>query len=232
MTAAGPTPAPLPAHLVVDLFVDLFVDIVCPWCFVGNERLERVLASAAPGSRQAIVRHHPFFLDPSTPLEGRNVPEMLRQKYGADPKRLWARVEAEARKAGIELDLAKQPNAYPTARAHTLVRHAEGRGTGRALVRDLYRAYFLDARNIADPDVLADVAVRHGFAREEAAGLVTDEAELDLTRGQAREAAASGIGGVPFFIFDGRLAVSGAQPEDVLREAMGRADQEARSSVR
>jgi predicted DsbA family dithiol-disulfide isomerase len=221
-----------PEAVAEPLVVDLFVDIVCPWCFVGNERLERVLASPAAGSRPAVVRHHAFFLDPSTPPEGRNVPEMLRQKYGVDPKRLWARVEAEARKAGIELDLSKQPNSYPTARAHTLIRHAEGRGTARALVRDLYRGYFLEARNIADPAVLADVGVRHGFSREESERLVTDAAELDLTRREAEEAAGSGIGGVPFFIFDGRLAVSGAQPEEILRTALARADEESRAAAR
>jgi predicted DsbA family dithiol-disulfide isomerase len=227
MTEPEAAPAPL-----APLIIDLFVDIVCPWCFVGNERLERVLASGDAGSRPTVVRHHAFFLDPSTPPEGKNVPEMLRRKYGADPKQLWARVEAEARKAGIDLDLSKQPNSYPTALAHTLVRHAGGRGTGRALVRDLYRSYFLEARNISDPAVLADVGVRHGFTREEAARIVADEAELDLTRGEAEDATASGIGGVPFFIFDGRLALSGAQPEEVLRTALARADEAARAAAR
>ena len=124
------------------LRIDLFADVVCPWCFVGHERLERVLASTG---RAARITHHPFMLDPNTPPEGDDIPARLRRKYGVPPEQLWARLEAEARKSGLELDLAKQRLSYPTARAHTLIRHAEGKGEGRqdALVRDLYRANFM-----------------------------------------------------------------------------------------
>jgi predicted DsbA family dithiol-disulfide isomerase len=213
----------MPAAPTAPLGIDLFVDIVCPWCFVGTERLERVLASLGLEAPGVILRHHPFFLDPNTPPEGENIPEMLRRKYGAsDPRPLWARLEAQARSAGIELDLSKQATMYPTARAHTLIRHAGPRGTQRALVRQLFRSYFLDARNIDDPAVLAEIAAGHGFSVEEVAALVAHAAELAVTSRQAHEAAASGIRGVPFFILDERLAISGAQTEQVFREAIAR----------
>ena len=97
------------------LAVDVYVDIVCPWCFVGSERLERVLAE--PSLAGATVTYHPFMLDPATPPEGIDVAAMLERKYGVDPRRLWARVEEQARDAGIELDLSKQRLQYPTVRA-------------------------------------------------------------------------------------------------------------------
>lgn len=202
------------------LRIDLFADVVCPWCFVGHERLERVLAASG---RAARITHHPFMLDPHTPPEGDDVPARLRRKYGVPPERLWARLEAEARKSGLELDLARQRLSYPTARAHTLIRHAEGKGTQDALVRALYRANFIDARNIHDPAVLAEVAAPHGFTADEVTRLVTDEAELATTHEIARAAAATGIGGVPFFVFGERLAVAGAQPEGVLAAAIEKA---------
>lgn len=204
------------------LRIDLFADVVCPWCFVGHERLERVLASTG---RAARITHHPFMLDPHTPPEGDDIPARLRRKYGVPPEQLWARLETEARKSGLELDLAKQRLSYPTARAHTLIRHAEGKGNGRqdALVRDLYRANFMDARNIHDPDVLVDVAAPHGFAADEVLRLVTDDAELATTREVAQAAAATGIDGVPFFVFGERIAVAGAQPEAVLAAAIDKA---------
>jgi predicted DsbA family dithiol-disulfide isomerase len=209
-----------PARPAAPLPIDLFTDIVCPWCFVGNERLERVLAAS---NQPAVVSHHPFLLDPETPPEGTDIPAMIRAKYGVDPRRVWGRLEAEARKSGIDLDLSKVRTSYPTVRAHTLIRHAAARGTQRALVRDLFRANFLDAKNIADEAVLTEIAGRHGFGAAEVSRLVNDEAELATTRQDAAEAAASGITGVPFYVLDQRFAISGAQPEEVLRGAIERA---------
>jgi predicted DsbA family dithiol-disulfide isomerase len=202
------------------LRIDLFTDVVCPWCFVGHERLERVLASSG---RAARITHHPFMLNPNTPPEGEDIPAMLRRKYGVPPETLWARLEAEARKSGLELDLAKQRFSYPTARAHTLIRHAEARGTQDALVLDFYRANFMDARNIHDPAVLVEVAAPHGFSADEVQRLVTDDQELALTHEIAQAAAATGIGGVPFFVFGERIAVAGAQSEAVLAGAIEKA---------
>ncbi len=200
--------------------IDLFTDIVCPWCFLGNERLERVLAASG---QAAAVSHHPFLLDPHTPPEGKDIPAMLRQKYRVDPKQVWGRLEAEARKSGIEVDLSKVRYSYPTLRAHTLIRLAAAKGTQRALVRDLFRANFLEARNIHDLNVLSEIALRHGFLADEVAGLLADERELAATRADAAEAAASGITGVPFYVLDRRYAISGAQQEEVLRVAIERA---------
>ena len=202
------------------LQVDLFADIVCPWCYLGSERLERVLASLG---RPARIVHHPFLLDPNTPEAGDDIPARLRRKYGVPPERLWARLEAEARKSDLELDLSKQRLSFPTARAHTLLRFAAAKGTQRALVRALYRANFQDARNINDPAVLAEIAVPHGFTADEVARLGADEAALAETRDEARAAAGAGIDGVPFFVFGERLAVAGAQPEAVLRQAIEQA---------
>jgi predicted DsbA family dithiol-disulfide isomerase len=200
--------------------IDLFTDIVCPWCFLGNEWLERVLAASG---QAAAVSHHPFLLDPHTPPEGKDIPAMLRQKYRVDPKQVWGRLEAEARKSGIEVDLSKVRYADPTLRAHTLIRLAATKGTQRALVRDLFRANFLEARNIHDLNVLTEIALRHGFLADEVAGLLADERELAATRADAAEAAASGITGVPFYVLDRRYAISGAQQEQVLRAAIERA---------
>jgi predicted DsbA family dithiol-disulfide isomerase len=202
------------------LQIDVFADVVCPWCFVGSERLERVLAALGRPTR---VTHHPFLLDPNTPPEGDDVPARLRRKYGVPPEQLWARLEAEARKSGLELDLSKQRWSYPTARAHTLLRHAAAKGTQRELMRALYRAYFQEARNIHDPAVLADVAAAHGFTADEVERLTSDERELAATQEEARGAALAGIDGVPFFVFGERLALAGAQPENVFRSAIEQA---------
>lgn len=204
------------------LTIDVFSDVVCPWCFIGSERLAQALAGLS-GEVEAEVCYHPFFLNPNTPKDGLSIADMLRKKYGVEPKQLWGRVEAAARESGLELDLSRQPKMYPTAAAHTLLRHAHACGTQPALAKALFEAYFVDAQNIADEMVLARVAESHGFTRGDALDLATCEAELELTREEARAAAAGGIRGVPFYIFAGKLAVSGAQSVSVLQGAIRQA---------
>jgi predicted DsbA family dithiol-disulfide isomerase len=199
--------------------IDLFTDTVCPWCLVGSARLDQAIA-ALPDDVTVEVENHPFYLNPDTPEEGLVVADMLREKYGRDPKEMWARVEGEAKKAGIDLDLSQQPRSFPTRKGHTLVRLAKAKGTQHALANAIAWGYFMDHKLINDDDVLADIAVEHGFTREEALAAVRDEQELAITHELAVSAAQQGIQGVPFFIFDGKFALSGAQPQEVFAQAL------------
>ncbi|MDC0719466.1 DsbA family oxidoreductase [Nannocystis bainbridge] len=202
------------------MHIDIVSDIACPWCFIGIERLERALAETGA---EATVTLHPFLLDPDGPDSGTDLRERLRQKFGGDPTPAFANVERAARESGIALDFAKVHMGYPTLRAHTLLRHSVAKGSQRALSRALFAAYFLEGKNIADPAVLAELAAPHGFAAEEVAALVGDARELAETRQEAEHAARNGVRGVPLFIFDGRTALSGAQPEAVFRETIRKA---------
>ena len=207
---------------MTSLRIDIFSDIVCPWCLIGTKRLDSVL-SAWSEPLDVDLEYHPFLLEPATPPEGIVIEDMLRKKYGAEPRSMFARVEAAAREAGLELDLSKQRLMVPTIGAHTLVRHAAGKGTQAALVRALYGAYFLEAKNVADETVLAALALENGFSESEALSLLRNPEELAATRAETQEAARLGIRGVPFFVFNGELAVSGAQQPEVFRQAIRQA---------
>lgn len=203
------------------LHVDVVSDIVCPWCLIGVHRLEQALESFP--DLEADVRFHPFLLDPSTPDEGVDLRERLRSKYGVAPEGMFARVEAAARESGIPLDFTKVTRSVATTRAHTLLRHALARGTQRALKRALLEAYFLEGRDVGDVDVLADIASAHGFEDDEARALCRDDEQLRATRSEAAAMASQGINGVPFFVFDRRLAFSGAQPLATMKSVIERA---------
>jgi predicted DsbA family dithiol-disulfide isomerase len=209
-------------HMAAKLKIDVFTDVVCPWCLVGSVRLDKAIA-ALPADIEVEVENHPFYLDPNTPKEGVVVAEMLRTKYGRDPKDMWARVEGEAANSGITLDLSRQPRMYPTKKAHTITRLAKLLGTQHALANAVAEAYFLDQQLINEDGVLADLAVAHGFERDEALRLMNDPAELAVTEELAIAAARQGISGVPFFIFNQQFAMSGAQPEAVFRQALDQA---------
>ncbi|RYE85317.1 MAG: hypothetical protein EOP19_09665, partial [Hyphomicrobiales bacterium] len=151
--------------------------------------------------------------------EGVVVADMLRERYGKDPREIWERVEGEAKKSGIELDLSQQPRSYPTQKGHTLVRLARDKGTQHALANAITWAYFMDHRQTNDDEVLADIAVEHGFTREEALAAVRSEVALRTTHELAIWASQQGIQGVPFFIFDNQFALSGCQPQEVFTKA-------------
>lgn len=208
--------------------VDLFTDVVCPWCLVGSARLDRAIANLPAGVTVA-VSNHPFYLDPNVPAEGVVVADMLREKYGREPSEMWARVEGEAKKAGIDLDLSKQPRMYPTAKAHTLTRLAKPLGTQHALANAIAAAYFLEHRQVNDDTVLADLGVAHGFDRNEALRIINDPEELAITEKLALDAARQGITGVPFFILANKYGLSGAQPQAVFDQALAQVAAEAQA---
>jgi predicted DsbA family dithiol-disulfide isomerase len=204
------------------LKIDVFTDVVCPWCLIGSVRLDKALADL-PGDIEVEVENHPFYLDPNTPAEGVIVADMLKQKYGREPKDMWVRVETEAANSGVTLDLSKQPRMFPTKKAHTITRLAKPLGTQHALANAIAEAYFLDQQLINEDDVLADLAVAHGFERDDAYALMNDPKELAITEELAIAAAQQGISGVPFFIFNNQFAMSGAQPEAVFAQALAQA---------
>lgn len=201
------------------LKIDVFTDVVCPWCIVGSARLDAAIAKL-PHDIEVAVENHPFYLDPNTPADGVIVADMLRTKYGKDPKEMWERVEGEARKAGVELDLSKQPRMFPTKKAHTITRLAKPLGIQHELANAIANAYFLEHRQINDDNVLADIAVEYGFDRGDALDAMNDENELAITEQLANDAAAQGIRGVPFFVFGEKYALSGAQPAEMFDRAL------------
>ncbi len=201
------------------LKIDVFTDVVCPWCLVGSARLDKAIA-ALPEDIEVVVENHPFYLDPSVPPEGVDVGEMLRSKYGKDPKEMWERVEGEAKKAGIDLDLSRQPRMFNTAKAHTLTRLSKPNGNQHELANAIAEAYFLEHRQVNDDNVLADIAVSFGWDRGDALDAINDEHELGITARLASSAAEQGIRGVPFFVFGEKYALSGAQPDEMFERAL------------
>ncbi|MGV8853208.1 MAG: DsbA family oxidoreductase [Devosia sp.] len=201
------------------LKIDVYTDVVCPWCVVGSARLDTAIASL-PEDVEVVVENHPFYLDANTPAEGVVVADMIREKYGKDPAEMWERVESEAKKAGVELDLSQQPRMFPTKKAHTITRLAKPLGNQHELANAIANAYFLEHRQINDDNVLADIAVEYGFDRGDALDAMNDDNELALTEQLANDAAAQGIRGVPFFVFGEKYALSGAQPAEVFDRAL------------
>lgn len=203
--------------------IDMYTDFVCPWCYIGAERMSALL-ERYQFTERVRVNHRVYLLAPHTPEEGVNIADNLRQKYGREPSEMFARVESVAHEAGLPLDYSKLERSYPTLRAHALVLHAADKGTQDTLKRDIFRANFVEARNINEVEVLVELGEQHGFTAQEVRDIVTSDQELDAVRSKAR-ASVQAAQGVPYFIMNEGKGLSGAQPEETLLEAIEHAGQ-------
>ena len=201
------------------LRIDIFSDPVCPWCLVGLHRLNNAVASL-PNDTEVSIFHHPYLLDSNAIKEGEDSETMLRRKYGSDPAPMWDRLEEEAKKSGLELDMRKQKMRYPSQAAQVLIAAAESKGTQHAMSMAMSKACYIDALNISDPQVLVDIGMANGFTKEEVLALVTrEDLQLEVEKASA-SASQQGIQGVPFFILSNKYGMSGAQPDEVFKEAL------------
>ena len=195
------------------LQIDVFSDMCCPWCLIGSARLDEAIARLGPQARVEVA-FHPFLLDRDTPSAGVNVREMLLRKHGvSDPAPVWQQIEAEARTYGVPLDLSRQPMAYNSIAAHTVIRASHAKGTQRALHRAILEGYFLDRRNIADPGELAAIAADHGFLPGDVACLLADPDQATETVLAADRALATGVRSVPTVVIAGKHALAGGTAE-------------------
>jgi len=214
----------------MSLTIDIVSDVVCPWCFIGKRRLEAALALYRERNPQAPppqVAFHPFELNPDLPREGIPRADYIAKKFGARGYSAHDRLVNTGEQLGIPFAfdrIARQPN---TLAAHALIECARRQGVQGAVKEALMKAFFVDGRDLSDAESLVGIAADAGLERKEAQSAIADE---ELRRAVAEEedkARQMGVQGVPFFIFNGRLVVEGAQPPEVLLEAMLEAEKES-----
>jgi predicted DsbA family dithiol-disulfide isomerase len=208
------------------LSVDVVSDVVCPWCYIGKRKLERALEElkSREPALDPVVRWHPFELNPDLPAEGIARSAYLEAKFGSDrAAHIYTRVRAAGESVGIAFEfdrIVRQPN---TRDAHRLIAWAQQEGDAAAAVEVLFRAYFVEGRSLSDPAELAGIAHDAGLDRAAAAALLASDRLRAEVETEYREAQAAGISAVPFFIFNGRTAVSGAHDPPTLLEAIAAA---------
>lgn len=194
------------------LKIELYSDIVCPWCIIGQHRLDKVLQERFPGLK-VDIEHHPYELQPNAPPEGLNLADYFRQKGITDMAPAFARPEGEAHASGLHLNLSSQPYVYRTIYAHTLLRAARVRGTQHALAGALMRAFFHDRRNISNLETLCEITSDFGFQPKEVRTLLQDEAEIAKTKAEIARTRSAGVSSVPTFKV-GAMTIVGGRSED------------------
>ena len=197
--------------------IEIWSDVICPWCYIGKRRLEQALLQLGQRENTNIIWRS-FELDPNAPrLHPGKMDERLARKYGISPQQateMIARVSGVAREVGLEYRLA---DALPgnTLAAHRLLHFAAAQLKSEPAVECIMRAYFSESLPIGDHTALAKLAPKFGVAEDDVlAMLASDDFSAEVRVDEAR-AAELGITGVPYFLFDGKTGISGAQPVGV-----------------
>jgi predicted DsbA family dithiol-disulfide isomerase len=191
--------------------VDIWSDVQCPWCYIGKRKFE---AAVAGFDGEVDVEYHSFELAPDTPVDFEGTPKAyLAERKGisaAQADEMLARVTGIASGVGLDYDYdhVHQTN---TIKAHELLHYAKSKGRQIDMKERLLKAYFVDGRHVGRIEDLADLAAEIGLDRAEVVTALTRNTYLADVKADVAQAEAYGINGVPFFVFDQKYGVSGAQ---------------------
>ena len=214
--------------------VDIWSDIACPWCFVGKRRFETAAAAFAAEGGELEVEYHSFELAPDTPVdfEGSEVDFLVAHKHMAagQVEQMLAQMTELAAAEGLSYDFDALQHTN-TVKAHELLHFARTKGRQLDLVELMFSAYFEQGRHIGRVEDLADLAAEIGLDRDEALAALNASTHLPDVVADKDQAVAYGISGVPFFVLDRRLGVSGAQDPSVFAEALREASNHAGASA-
>lgn len=195
--------------------LDIMSDPICPWCFIGKAYLDKAL-SAHP-NHPFLIEWHPFQLNPDMPANGMGRREYLEGKFGGKEAavRAYAPVVESAKTAGVAIDFEGMQRTPNTINAHRLIHWAGIEGRQTAAVSALFKAYFTDAHDIGDPDVLIDIAKSVEMDGDVVKRLLDSDEDLKLIQDRDKHSRKMGINSVPTFIIANQHAVPGAQPPEL-----------------
>jgi predicted DsbA family dithiol-disulfide isomerase len=198
--------------------VDVISDVICPWCFIGKRRLEKAIAAHGCPVK---VRWLPFQLNPTMPKEGISRREYRTKKFGSweRSQELDARVIAVGEDEGIDFAFDRIERTPNTLDAHRLIWLADKEGLQDAVVEALFLSYFTEGRDISNRQTLFDVVAEARLDRENAEAVVKGNDGLEAIKEAEELSRRHRLDGVPFFIVNGQITLSGAQQTDTFLEA-------------
>lgn len=205
--------------------IEIWSDYACPFCYIGKRRLEKALENF-PKHEQVSLEFKSFQLDPNAPFyNGQDYYESLAQKFGSIERAIEMTKNVEQFAASVNLDLqfanVKSTNTY---RAHRLAKYALAHHKNITIAEKLFHAHFIDGKDIGHIDTLVQIAKDAGLDKATARAILEDDSayanEVDVDLSEAQQ---FNITGVPFFVFNRKLALSGAQEVETFQQALQQA---------
>ncbi|HOY05393.1 MAG TPA: DsbA family oxidoreductase [Saprospiraceae bacterium] len=204
--------------------VEVWSDIMCPFCYIGKRNYESALQQFS-GHNDVEIVWKSFQLDPSIPekMDGpENVYQYLAQRKGFSYEQsvqMHENVVRTAKNAGLtyNFDKAVVANSF---NAHRMIQLAKTKGLGDAAEERLFSAYFTEGKNFGSPEVLVELGKEIGLTEADVHEALANDTYAAAVKRDIQEAQSLGVNGVPFFVFDRKYAISGAQPPAAFLQAL------------
>lgn len=202
--------------------IDIWSDVVCPWCWIGKHRFQQGVALLGDDAPDLEVHWHPFLLDPDASTTPVPLREAYVAKFGSAERtaQILSQTQTTARAEGLPMDFDQGQVRVTTLPAHRLLWLAGREGVQAAVGEALFRAHFVEGRNLADPQTLIAAAATGGIAAERVTALLAGDEGLPEIQAQLAQAQALGIQSVPTFVVNDRYAIQGAQPPEAFAQAL------------
>ena len=198
--------------LMIEL--DIFSDTVCPWCYIGKKRLENALNKYKNLKIKQTWR--PFQLNPGMPPDGMDRQEYLISKFGSSDaaKTIYENIYEEGIKEGINFNfdlIEVTPNSF---NSHRLLALAYNANMQEKVLDDLFESYFLHGKDIGDPNILLQIAIKHNIDAEEFKSYLSDQENIEPLANEEIQAKKMGINSIPTFIVNKQIVINGAQTSE------------------
>jgi len=198
----------------------MFSDTICGWCYIGKERLNQALKQL--NLSETIVMNLPFQLNPSMPKNGMDRIEYIKTKFGSieNAKPMYDNMIMQGEQENLQIKLDKIKRTPNTVKSHLLIDLARKHETENEVITDLFESYFNKAKDIGDEEILMSIAKKNNLDANEVQTYLNNEENVKKINKMDDVAKQMGITGVPFYIFNDQLSVSGTQPVEQLVEAI------------
>lgn len=210
--------------------IDVVSDVVCPWCYIGKRRLEKAIEVTQSSDNVQVkeieIIYHPFQLDPSIPDEGLSFQTYMENRFGSNFVEKFHQVEQAAQTEELDFDFSDLPKSINTFTLHRILTVALQEGIQSEVKESLMKAYFVDRQDFTQENILVEVMENCGWTAEKTLGIIHSDIAADEVKEEMNYYRQLGVTGVPFFIFNQKYAVSGAQPAEVFAEIIEKVSKE------
>jgi hypothetical protein len=204
--------------------IDVVSDVVCPWCYIGKRRLEKAIEDTQSSDNLQVkeieIIYRAYQLDPSVPPTGMDFQMYMQNRFGNNFVEKFQQVEQVARVEGLDFDFSKLPKAMNTFTLHRILAVALKDGIQSAVKESLLKAYFVDRQDLTQDNILVELLGKYGWSAEKTLSIINSEIGTDEVKAEISYYQQLGVTGVPFFIFNQKYAVSGAQSSEVFAEIL------------